>query len=92
MNILVTDKGHAVITDLGSARLLDPSRTNKEGGNRPLPRPKADSRSAMVAGLPTTVGGGWTTRWASPEVLYQGQRPDEKSDMWAFGWVIHEVS
>lgn len=95
LNILVNAENRAVITDFGSARLVDPASreaTADEGTTlRQLIR--AGDLKAEVAATGefiTMTGPAWTIRWAAPELL-DGWLPGLPSDIWAFGWVCWEV-
>ncbi|KAG8912900.1 hypothetical protein FRC01_004840 [Tulasnella sp. 417] len=96
LNILVTAKNRAIITDLGSARSLDCVR---EPTQRILPNPargtahedpKLRADIAASGASITLTGPAWTLRWAAPELL-DGCLPSLASDIWAFGWICWEV-
>ncbi len=87
MNILVNEQGCAVITDFGSARRV---RLEDDEADVTSSSIKSPAKVTATSTCETLTGVGWTTRWASPEVL-NGQRPNLPSDIWSFGWVISEV-
>ncbi|KAG8912886.1 hypothetical protein FRC01_004844 [Tulasnella sp. 417] len=103
LNILVNSDNHAVITDFGSARKIQPSPTNEPrtqdlSFKPPLSveRHSNPKRAQSLFQLKecgtfiTLTGPVYTLRWAAPEVLL-----DEKfglaSDIWAFGWICWEI-
>ncbi|KAG8915742.1 hypothetical protein FRC01_003521 [Tulasnella sp. 417] len=103
LNILVNSDNHAVITDFGSARKIQPSSTNEPRTQDPPFKPPllAERRISPKRAQPlfqlkecgtfvTLTGPVYTLRWAAPEVLM-----DEKfglaSDIWAFGWICWEI-
>ncbi|KAG9038121.1 hypothetical protein FS837_001312 [Tulasnella sp. UAMH 9824] len=102
LNILINANNRALITDFGSARVLDPRSGSTSGdlptSNRKLPlnmdpstntnSPKAEL--AQSGQCITMTGPTWTLRWAAPELL-EGRLPDFASDIWAFGWICWEA-
>ncbi|KAG8977070.1 hypothetical protein FRC05_002591 [Tulasnella sp. 425] len=100
LNILVSESYHAIITDFGSARVME-SRGEQGEAEIPSSQPPEIAESALVSPsgclpegltvevLETITGPGWSTRWASPEVL-KGEKPDLPSDIWAGGWICWE--
>lgn len=99
-NILVNSESRAVITDFGSARLLERTSEgptdNSTTPNRSTEETKDQESHSIrleMSGTHTVItvtGPAWTLRWASPEVL-DGELPDLPSDIWAFGWICWEV-
>lgn len=100
LNILVNSENRAVITDFGSARLLDRTtggveseakvptrlRAQNEGEKDSSPRFELSITDTVI----TFTGPAWTLRWAAPEVL-DGELPNLASDIWAFGWICWEI-
>ncbi|KAG9025905.1 hypothetical protein FS837_004787 [Tulasnella sp. UAMH 9824] len=90
LNVLVKSDRRAVITDFGSARMLQESgpdsrqSSDAEGAELPV---TIDSVDAQL----TLSGPAWSLRWAAPEVL-SGGNPGLASDMWAFAWICWEAS
>ncbi|KIO19864.1 hypothetical protein M407DRAFT_30478 [Tulasnella calospora MUT 4182] len=89
---------HAIITDFGSARLLnDPSDngSNKAIGQEVERNPSTEKdcspiHLAATGSLLTLTGPAWSLRWAPPEAV-SGSRPSLPSDIWAAGWVCWEI-
>lgn len=96
LNILVNSANRALLTDFGSARLMESKITPqksfgspnhcKNTGDQFFPQIEIDDSGAIV----TLTGPAWTLRWAAPELL-DGRLPSLKSDIWAFGWICWEV-
>ncbi|KAG8914610.1 hypothetical protein FRC00_012098 [Tulasnella sp. 408] len=99
-NILVSSDNRALITDFGSARLLDQRRKSSTDDSKvPTRRIKESNAEAnnslsiefsITDTIITVTGPAWTLRWAAPEVL-DGELPDLPSDIWAFGWICWEI-
>ncbi|KAG8984969.1 hypothetical protein FRB90_005019 [Tulasnella sp. 427] len=92
MNILVNDSFDAVITDFGSARLVDKPQSSSTLANEAIDAQqvarlqvkfRADTNELTLSGAQISL------RWAAPEVLDEAT-PDLPSDMWAFGWICWE--
>ncbi|KAG8948346.1 hypothetical protein FRC04_009842 [Tulasnella sp. 424] len=100
LNILVNSENRAVITDFGSARLLDrttegaasdakiPTRSRAQNDGEKDSSPRIEM--FITDTVTTFTGPAWTLRWAAPEVL-DGEFPDLPSDIWAFGWICWEI-
>ncbi len=78
-NILLTQDGHAKVTDFGLAREVIPSAKIK-GQKDPV---RALSRSGVTAGT--------VSYYMSPEQL-RGEAPDARSDAFAFGVILYEMA
>ncbi|KAG9026224.1 hypothetical protein FS837_004676 [Tulasnella sp. UAMH 9824] len=91
LNVLVNSDCRAVITDFGSARMLQMSSPDREQSSDAKegtePSVIIDSMDAQL----TLSGPAWSLRWAAPEVLYGGNL-GLASDMWAFAWICWEAS
>lgn len=101
LNILVNDESRAVVTDVGSARVLQHGNVKRPDPEQisnfqPTPIPDDDNgstgpeRPELITVLQALTGPAWSTRWASPERL-NDQDPDLPSDIWALGWVCWEI-
>ncbi|KAG9020656.1 hypothetical protein FS837_007990, partial [Tulasnella sp. UAMH 9824] len=97
LNILVSASYHAIITDFGSARIVnDPSdRGPIEARDQKVKHPATEKdcsaiHLAATGSLLTLTGPAWSLRWAPPEAV-SGNRPSLPSDLWAAGWVCWEV-
>ncbi|KIO33790.1 hypothetical protein M407DRAFT_17396 [Tulasnella calospora MUT 4182] len=93
INILVTSKCRAVITDFGSARRL----TKKDPGTQVIvPETKAQQAPEFHAtfcastNTMTFTGNEYTLRWAAPELLMDDE-PGLWSDIWSLGWIWYGV-
>ncbi|KAG8985008.1 hypothetical protein FRB90_004989 [Tulasnella sp. 427] len=92
MNILVNDSFDAVITDFGSARLVDkpqPSGTLGEEATDAQQVLRLQVKFRAHTNELTLTGAKISLRWAAPEVLDEATT-DLPSDMWAFGWICWE--
>ncbi|KIO30611.1 hypothetical protein M407DRAFT_49710, partial [Tulasnella calospora MUT 4182] len=83
LNVLVSLKNRAIITDFGSAR------------SQVQPGAKQDqnwlsAQPGSCGTLVTLTGPNYTLRWAAPEVLMH-QQLGLASDIWAFGWICWEI-
>ncbi|KIO23031.1 hypothetical protein M407DRAFT_78553, partial [Tulasnella calospora MUT 4182] len=86
LNILVNPENLAVITDFGSARVVDSAGALKDVR-------AAGALTAEIApsgDFITMTGPAWTIRWAAPELL-DGYLPGLASDIWALGWICWEA-
>ncbi|KAG8947577.1 hypothetical protein FRC04_010627 [Tulasnella sp. 424] len=102
LNVLVNSENRAIITDFGSARILQASdgtseRThanlvNEKPHNPPESKESSNFRAEVdESGAFITISGpDWSLRWAAPELLAEAL-PSLASDIWAFGWVCWEV-
>ncbi|KAG8930009.1 hypothetical protein FRC01_003402 [Tulasnella sp. 417] len=97
LNILVSAEYRAIITDLGSARIL--KETEDDGGNwggvaigqaTDLQADLTQITIATSSNHLTLTGPAWSLRWAAPEVAL-GERQSLASDIWAAGWICWEV-
>ncbi|KIO30451.1 hypothetical protein M407DRAFT_20511 [Tulasnella calospora MUT 4182] len=100
-NILINVDCRALITDFGSARLLElnaPSSADAEPGaggddgsesDNDCPDPLTVEFSRSSGSLVLT-GPEYSLRWAAPEVLVD-ENLGLPSDIWAFGWICWEV-
>ncbi|KAG9024683.1 hypothetical protein FS837_005240 [Tulasnella sp. UAMH 9824] len=99
-NILVSSENRALITDFGSARLLDRRRKSSTDDSKVLARRMKELNTeannslsiefSITDTIITVTGPAWTLRWAAPEVL-DGELPNLPSDIWAFGWICWEI-
>lgn len=98
LNILVSASYRAIITDFGSARVLNHvtgGRTEKSNDQKAVENLTVGDECRQIhltaAGNRLTLTGpAWSLRWAPPEVV-NGNCPDLSSDVWAAGWVCWEV-
>ncbi|KIO17285.1 hypothetical protein M407DRAFT_33062 [Tulasnella calospora MUT 4182] len=91
INVLVTSRCRAVITDFGSARRLSKTvadmqttRTEKKAE----PAPEFQATFCATTGTMTFTGNEYTLRWAAPELLMD-EKPGLSSDIWALGWICY---
>ncbi|KAG9041399.1 hypothetical protein FS837_012322 [Tulasnella sp. UAMH 9824] len=100
LNILVNSSHRAVITDFGSARVIEeaqdlratvpfnPAASANHAAEEEAERP--DLKVTVSNTAFTLTGPAWSLRWAAPEVV-QGILPDLASDVWALGWIAWEA-
>ncbi|KAG9013560.1 hypothetical protein FRB90_005915 [Tulasnella sp. 427] len=94
LNVLVSFENRAVITDFGSARVIEDAGSEsisvldeeQNTKNPESPRVEFPDHGTTV----TVTGPAWTLRWAAPELL-NAKAPSLASDMWAFAWICWEV-
>ncbi|KIO26359.1 hypothetical protein M407DRAFT_24325 [Tulasnella calospora MUT 4182] len=103
LNILVSSSYHAIITDFGSARLMNErierkvaQNTTRNAGRVQTGDQTTGSSHARVtitvsANQLTFTGPDWTLRWAAPELLVKDEPPSLASDVWSAGWVCWEM-
>lgn len=100
VNILVNSGYRAMVSDFGSARVIN-QRDSKDGNpteDRTPPKTNATSESVAVISISTSPSGSKITlsgpiltyRWAARELL-AGATPTLASDIWALGLVCLEV-
>ncbi|KIO18916.1 hypothetical protein M407DRAFT_53039, partial [Tulasnella calospora MUT 4182] len=99
LNILVNSSNRAVITDFGSAHIIQqtPKLSSRvavaadSAGHIP-PKPNEHPQLHMNASNTalTLTGPAYSLHWAPPEVL-NGEAPDLPSDIWALGWIAWET-
>ncbi|KIO21328.1 hypothetical protein M407DRAFT_29046 [Tulasnella calospora MUT 4182] len=96
LNILVSSSYRAIITDFGSARLLNKlaERVVTEDLDLTTRWDSATEEVKIDVGATgdqlTLTGPSWSLRWASPEVLF-GATPNLPSDIWSAGWICWEI-
>ncbi|KAG8910386.1 hypothetical protein FRC01_006363, partial [Tulasnella sp. 417] len=104
LNILVSAKYQAIITDFGSARILKEAEDRGETKGAVLDAAGASAIAQATDELTdrteitivtssnqlTLTGPAWSLRWASPEVAL-GEPQSLASDIWAAGWICWEV-
>lgn len=81
-NVLLDDQMHVKITDFGTAKILDPKRSNGAGppGGDPLEGMNSDRAQSFVG----------TAEYVSPELLTD-KNACKASDLWAFGCIIYQL-
>ncbi|KAG8952016.1 hypothetical protein FRC04_005349 [Tulasnella sp. 424] len=96
-NILVNSEYSAVITDFGSARIIrdvsksvSPNTTSNPASITGTPQAPLEVELDSATRELTITGCLFTTRWAAPEILFDG-KPELASDVWAFGWICWEI-
>lgn len=100
LNILVNSECRAIVSDFGSARVIDweeGKRSNQKENRTPL---KANTTSENHADVSISIcpsestvtlsGFVWSLRWAAPELLAD-ETPTLASDIWALGMICLEV-
>lgn len=75
-NILISETGHILVSDFGSAKILDRTRPNKQ-----TDRPDVHKRRGSFVG---------TAQFVSPEVL-KGEPVQQACDYWALGAIIYQL-
>lgn len=100
LNILVNNSFRAVITDFGSARVMEEVNDIEEGAADHHATPinhigfQDDQPSEVNLSVSdnqlTLTGPSWSLRWAAPELLFSEQLV-LASDIWAFGWICWEA-
>ncbi|MCP9265250.1 3-phosphoinositide-dependent protein kinase 1 [Dirofilaria immitis] len=75
-NILISETGHILVSDFGSAKILDRAKANTQ-----TDRPKIQKRRSSFVGTPQFV---------SPEVL-KGEPVQQACDYWALGVIIYQL-
>lgn len=100
MNILVSSSYRAIISDFGSARILEeiegntidqdyiPDVSGVSATDESAARPQVTI--AVNGNQLTLTGPAWSLRWVAPEVIME-ERLGLASDIWAVGWVCWEV-
>lgn len=101
LNVLVTSRNRAIITDLGSARKLESHTMRRKEGSvapptKPTTGPAQESELTLVkiedcGTFITLTGPFYTLRWAAPELL-KDEPFSLASDIWAVAWICWEVS
>ncbi|KAG8923788.1 hypothetical protein FRC01_012328 [Tulasnella sp. 417] len=100
LNILVNSQNRGLITDFGSARVVDEVQPTvmytsvRDFVKNSAPRQRHGSPRIDFtgSGMSLTLSGPvWTLRWAAPELL-EGATPHLASDIWALGWICWEAS
>ena len=81
-NVLLDDQMHVKITDFGTAKILDPKKSNGIGSIAGDPLDGMDSDRAQ-----SFVG---TAEYVSPELLTD-KNACKASDLWAFGCIIYQL-
>ncbi|KIO26972.1 hypothetical protein M407DRAFT_23798 [Tulasnella calospora MUT 4182] len=95
-NILVSSSYRAIITDFGSARVLDKLAERvvpEDRGQTTRWNPtteEAKIRVGTTGNQLTLTGPSWSLRWAPPEVV-NGATTSLSSDIWSAGWVCWEI-
>ncbi|KAG9017052.1 hypothetical protein FRB90_001990 [Tulasnella sp. 427] len=100
LNVLVTSRHSAVITDFGSARMLRvPS--SEPGTSMDTYTSISGAWTNDVQGSPITIetsdtdltltGPAYSIRWAPPEVVVDARPPSLTNDIWALGWIAWEA-
>jgi 3-phosphoinositide dependent protein kinase-1 len=81
-NVLLDDQMHVKITDFGTAKILDSSKSNGIGGiaGDPLDSMESDRAQSFVG----------TAEYVSPELLTD-KNACKASDLWAFGCIIYQL-
>ncbi|KAG9010799.1 hypothetical protein FRB90_007621 [Tulasnella sp. 427] len=95
MNILVGSTCRAIITDFGSARVIDDrdhipedeSRAGQPSRDHFLEESFPAIHIETTSNLLTLSGPSFTLRWAPPEVV-NGSKPGLASDVWSAGWIM----
>jgi 3-phosphoinositide dependent protein kinase-1 len=80
-NVLLDDKMHVKITDFGTAKILDESRSGSGSGFQPETPLAESSRANSFVG---------TAEYVSPELLTD-KNACKASDLWAFGCIIYQL-
>uniref|UniRef100_A0A915PXA4 non-specific serine/threonine protein kinase n=1 Tax=Setaria digitata TaxID=48799 RepID=A0A915PXA4_9BILA len=75
-NILISETGHILVSDFGSAKILDRAKPNKESKG-----PEGQRRRGSFVG---------TAQFVSPEVL-KGEPVQQACDYWALGAIIYQL-
>ena len=74
-NILLNENMHILITDFGSAKLLEDTDASERGEDEPMPKRKS------FVGSP---------QYVSPEIL-TGRGSSNASDLWAIGCILYQM-
>ncbi|KIO19416.1 hypothetical protein M407DRAFT_30955 [Tulasnella calospora MUT 4182] len=96
LNILVNSSNHAVITDFGSARIVEretasaPHQAGSAGHTASKRNESAEFKIAVSNTTLTLTGPACSVRWAPPE-YFNGNSLDLPSDIWALGWISWEA-
>ncbi|VDO55847.1 unnamed protein product [Onchocerca flexuosa] len=75
-NILISETGHILVSDFGSAKILDHAKPNRQ-----TDRPESQKRRSSFVG---------TAQFVSPEVL-KGEPVQQACDYWALGVIIYQL-
>ncbi|KAF2116228.1 kinase-like domain-containing protein [Lophiotrema nucula] len=81
-NVLLDDQMHVKITDFGTAKILDPKKSNGIGSIAGDPMEASESDRAQ-----SFVG---TAEYVSPELLTD-KNACKASDLWAFGCIMYQL-
>ncbi|KAI4252762.1 MAG: hypothetical protein L6R42_007852 [Xanthoria sp. 1 TBL-2021] len=84
-NVLLDEHMHVKITDFGTAKLLDPSKSNQHADGIPEAAELLDGSEKNKAN--SFVG---TAEYVSPELL-RDKTACKASDLWAFGCIIYQL-
>ncbi|VIO89355.1 Protein kinase domain containing protein [Brugia malayi] len=75
-NILISETGHILVSDFGSAKILDRAKPTRQ-----MNRPESQKRRGSFVG---------TAQFVSPEVL-KGEPVQQACDYWALGAIIYQM-
>ena len=86
-NIKVRPDGTVKVLDFGLAKLTDPNVPHAPNAPHTLSLSPTITSPALATGVGTLLG---TAAYMSPEQA-RGKAVDKRSDIWAFGVVVHEM-